>query len=43
MIDSSTLATIMFVLVVGAFLGSSVRNLFHAGHDPLRHNPRLDD
>jgi hypothetical protein len=39
MIDGSPLAMIMIVVVVGAFLGSCVRNLFHAGHDPRRHDP----
>lgn len=41
--DSSTLPTIMFVVVVGVLIGSLARNLFHTGHDPRRHNPRLDD
>jgi hypothetical protein len=42
MIASSTLATIIFVVVVGAFLGSCVRNIFRAGHDPRRHDPHID-
>jgi hypothetical protein len=42
MTDSSTLAMILFVIVVGVFLGSSVRNLFHGGHDPRRHDPYHD-
>jgi hypothetical protein len=42
MIASSTLATIIFVVVVAAFLGSCIRNIFHAGHDPRRHDPHID-